>query len=88
MKINYLKKYSLLLSDLDNTDFKEIDRYNGRKQVYLSNVLKPFTTYEFRVQAANSIGYGPPSMPSPQYSTPTDKPEAVPSNIRGGGGKF
>ncbi|XP_014224129.1 contactin [Trichogramma pretiosum] len=70
------------------TNFIEIDRYNGRKQVYLENVLKPFTIYEFRVQAGNELGYGPPSMSSPQYSTPPDKPQKAPSNIRGGGGKI
>ena len=56
--------------------------------MYLENVLNPFTIYEFRVQAGNELGYGPPSMPSPQYSTPADKPAKAPSNIRGGGGKF
>lgn len=66
----------------------EMDRYNGRKEAFLENVLNPYTTYEFRVLAFNELGYGPPSSPSPQYSTPSDKPIKSPSNISGGGGKI
>jgi len=66
----------------------EMDRYNGRKEAFLENVLNPYTTYEFRVLAFNELGYGPPSSPSPQYSTPPDKPTKSPSNISGGGGKI
>lgn len=40
------------------------------------------------MQAGNELGYGPPSMPSPQYSTPSDRPAKAPVNIRGGGGKI
>ena len=65
-----------------------MDRYNGRKEAVLENVLSPFTTYEFRVSAYNELGYGPPSAPTPQYSTPSDKPFKAPSNIGGGGGKI
>lgn len=49
--------------------------------------MNPYTTYEFRVYAANELGYGPPSLPSPKYSTPPDRPSKAPSNVRGGGGK-
>lgn len=66
----------------------EMDRYNGRKEAFLENVLNPYTTYEFCVLAFNELGYGPPSTPSPQYSTPSDKPSKSPSNISGGGGKL
>lgn len=65
-----------------------MDRYNGRKEAYLENVLNPYSTYEFCVLAFNEFGYGPPSTPSPQYSTPSDKPMKAPSNISGGGGKI
>ncbi|XP_015594638.1 contactin [Cephus cinctus] len=64
-----------------------IDRYNGRKEATIENVLNPYTTYEFRVSAFNELGFGSPSLPSPQYSTPSDKPSKAPSNIGGGGGK-
>lgn len=67
---------------------KEIDRYNGRKEASLENVLFPWSKYEFRVAAANILGYGPFSAPSPQYSTLPDKPRRAPLNIGGGGGKI
>lgn len=66
----------------------EVDRYNGRKEAFIENVLNPYTTYEFRIAAFNELGYGLPSMPSPQYSTPSNKPTKPPSNIGGGGGKI
>ncbi|KAK1129512.1 hypothetical protein K0M31_019233 [Melipona bicolor] len=73
---------------IENITAVEVDRYNGRKEAYLENVLNPYTTYEFRVCAFNDLGYSLPSSPSPQYSTPSDKPTKVPSNIGGGGGKI
>ncbi|XP_066587501.1 contactin [Prorops nasuta] len=72
----------------ENITAQEVDRYNGRKEAYLENVLNPYTTYEFRVAAFNEHGYGLPSSPSPQYSTLYDKPTRAPSNIGGGGGKI
>jgi len=76
--------YIIVLLDITAV---EMDRYNGRKEAYLENVLNPYSIYEFRVLAFNEFGYGPPSIPSPQYSTPPDKPTKAPSNISGGGGK-
>ncbi|XP_033366000.1 contactin isoform X1 [Bombus vosnesenskii] len=73
---------------IENITAVEVDRYNGRKEAYLENVLNPYTTYEFCVSAFNELGYSLPSSPSPQYSTPPDKPTKVPSNIGGGGGKI
>lgn len=67
---------------------KEIDRYNGRKESILDNVLSPWSIYEFRVLAVNELGPGYPSLPSPQYSTPSDSPNKAPINIGGGGGKI
>lgn len=54
----------------------------------IENVLAPWSTYEFRVQAANEYGYGTLSTPSPQFNTPGDKPYRAPSNIVGAGGKI
>lgn len=71
-----------------NVVAREIDRYNGRKEASLESVLSPWSKYEFRVAAANILGYGPFSAPSPQYNTPPDKPRRAPSNIGGGGGKI
>ncbi|KAH0545705.1 contactin [Cotesia glomerata] len=71
----------------DNVTAIEVDRYTGRQQAEIENVLIPFTTYEFRVKAANDLGYGPYSLPSPKYSTPSAKPQHPPKNVGGGGGK-
>ncbi|XP_026687837.1 contactin-like, partial [Diaphorina citri] len=67
---------------------KEVDRYTGRKEASIENVLVPWSTYEFKVIAGNELGYGEPSSPSPQYNTPADKPYQAPSRIGGGGGKI
>jgi len=67
---------------------KEVDRYNGRKEAFLENVLQPWSKYEFRMMAGNDIGYGEISLPSPQVNTPADHPYKAPTNITGGGGKI
>lgn len=67
---------------------KEVDRYTGRKETGVENVLVPWSTYEFKVVAGNDLGYGPASAPSPQFNTPADKPYVAPSRIGGGGGKI
>ncbi|KAG8272856.1 Contactin-3 [Homalodisca vitripennis] len=72
----------------DNVVAKEVNRYTGRKEALLDNILRPWSTYEFRVAAANVLGYGFPSAPSPMYNTPPDKPHRAPSNVGGGGGKI
>lgn len=59
----------------------------SRKEAQLMNVLSPFSTYEFRVAAANALGYGPLSMPSPQFNTRPDRIYLPPANVGGGGGK-
>ncbi|XP_014603516.1 PREDICTED: contactin [Polistes canadensis] len=73
---------------IENITAVDVDRYNGRKEAFIRNILNPYTTYEFRISAFNELGYGLPSMPSPQYSAPSDKPSKPPSNIGGGGGKI
>lgn len=67
---------------------RENDRYTGRKEAIIENVLTPWATYEFRVAAWNELGLGMPSAPSPRYSTPPDRPYVPPHNIGGGGGKI
>ncbi|XP_026492779.2 contactin [Vanessa tameamea] len=66
----------------------EIGRYNGRKRATITTTLMPWSVYEFRVQAVNSLGIGAPSSPSPQFSTQPDKPYQAPFNVGGGGGKI
>ncbi|XP_025829331.1 contactin-like [Agrilus planipennis] len=67
---------------------KKIDRYTGRKEAVIENVLTPWSVYEFRVNAWNQLGMGPPSAPSPRHSTPPDRPYIAPKNVGGGGGKI
>jgi len=52
------------------------------------NVLVPYSWYEFRVSAANPLGYGPPSPPSPRYNTQPAPPSTAPIQIHSGGGKI
>uniref|UniRef100_A0A8C1XTT7 Contactin 1 n=1 Tax=Cyprinus carpio TaxID=7962 RepID=A0A8C1XTT7_CYPCA len=48
--------------------------------------LTPWTEYEFRVIATNTLGTGPPSDPSPKITTREARPVVAPSDISGGGG--
>lgn len=80
--------YLILLFDVPDIIPKEVDRYNGRKEAFLENVLRPWSKYEFRMVAGNEIGFGEVSLPSPQVNTPADRPYKAPSNITGGGGKI
>uniref|UniRef100_A0A673L2G8 Contactin 1 n=1 Tax=Sinocyclocheilus rhinocerous TaxID=307959 RepID=A0A673L2G8_9TELE len=48
--------------------------------------LTPWTEYEFRVIATNTLGTGPPSDPSPKITTREARPVVAPSEIGGGGG--
>ena len=70
-----------------NITAKEVDRLNSRKEAQLINAVSPYSTYEFRLAAANSVGYGPFSEPSPQYNTRPDRIYKAPNNVGGGGGK-
>ncbi|RVE71610.1 hypothetical protein OJAV_G00053470 [Oryzias javanicus] len=48
--------------------------------------LSPWTEYEFRVIAANILGSGEPSKPSPKERTLEAVPVVAPSEVGGGGG--
>lgn len=71
-----------------NVQATEIDRYTGRKEATIENILTPWSVYEFRVSAWNELGMGAPSQPSPKHSTPSERPFMAPRNIGGGGGKI
>lgn len=48
--------------------------------------LSPWTEYEFRVIATNTLGTGEPSSPSPKDKTLESVPVVAPSDVGGGGG--
>ncbi|XP_019128195.1 contactin-1a isoform X1 [Larimichthys crocea] len=48
--------------------------------------LLPWTEYEFRVIATNTLGTGDPSSPSPKDKTLEALPVVAPSDVGGGGG--
>ncbi|XP_023123676.2 contactin-1a isoform X2 [Amphiprion ocellaris] len=48
--------------------------------------LFPWTEYEFRVIATNTLGTGDPSSPSPKDKTLDSVPVVAPSGVGGGGG--
>ncbi|XP_041651588.1 contactin-1a-like [Cheilinus undulatus] len=48
--------------------------------------LFPWTDYEFRVIATNTLGTGEPSSPSPKEKTLEAVPVVAPSDVGGGGG--
>lgn len=70
-----------------NITARDVDRSTSRREAQLINAVSPYSTYEFRVSAANQLGYGPPSLPSPQYNTRPDRIYQAPLNVGGGGGK-
>ena len=70
-----------------NISARDVDRLTSRKEAQMINAVSPYSTYEFRVSAANTLGYGPPSIPSPSYNTRPDRIYAPPLNVGGGGGK-
>uniref|UniRef100_A0A672JIU1 Contactin-3 n=1 Tax=Salarias fasciatus TaxID=181472 RepID=A0A672JIU1_SALFA len=48
--------------------------------------LFPWTEYEFRIIATNTLGTGEPSSPSPKDRTLPSVPVVAPSDVSGGGG--
>lgn len=70
-----------------NATAKDVDRLTSRKELQMTNTVSPFSTYEFRISAANTLGYGPSSIPSPTFNTRSDRIYLPPANVGGGGGK-
>jgi hypothetical protein len=83
-RTNWNQTWSVLAM---NITAKDVDRLTSRKEAQLINTVSPYSTYEFRISAANTLGYGPSSIPSPQYNTRPDRIFQPPTNVGGGGGK-
>ena len=83
-RTNWNQTWSVLAM---NITAKDVDRLTSRKEAQLINSVSPYSTYEFRIAAANTLGYGPFSIPSPQYNTRPDRIFLPPAHVGGGGGK-
>lgn len=83
-RTNWNQTWSILAV---NVTAREVDRLTSRREIQLYNSVSPYSTYEFRISASNALGYGPPSIPSPQYNTRPDRIYEPPLNVGGGGGK-
>lgn len=66
----------------------KVNIFTDRREAVLEDVVTPWASYEFRVQAENELGISLPSEPSPQYNIPPDVPYIYPRNVSGGGGKI
>lgn len=86
-KTNHQSKWSWLMNSSQFENPFTTIRESERRMVHLSNVLSPWSTYQFRVLTMNEIGVGPPSEPSPSYNTEKSVPFKAPANVNGGGGK-
>lgn len=58
----------------------------GNAEMATVTNLTPWTEYEFRVTATNTLGTGPPSAASPRVTTREARPVVAPSDVGGGGG--
>ncbi|XP_063439230.1 tyrosine-protein phosphatase 99A-like isoform X4 [Mytilus trossulus] len=52
-----------------------------QKNITTNMSLRPYTSYKLRIVAVNSIGESMPSEPSMFFITPSEEPEAPPSNL-------
>lgn len=80
--------YLSILSAISGIVKVNEDLYNDKKQIFIENILQPWSTYEFKIIAGNDIGFSEASLPSPKVNTPADHPYKAPTNITGGGGKI
>uniref|UniRef100_A0AAY4DXS2 Contactin 1 n=1 Tax=Denticeps clupeoides TaxID=299321 RepID=A0AAY4DXS2_9TELE len=86
-----ISKYSIQYRDSASTDdWREAVtspvNVEGNAETATVVGLIPWTEYEFRVTATNTLGTGDPSDPSPKITTLEAAPVVAPSDIGGGGG--
>ncbi|XP_059401688.1 contactin-1a-like [Carassius carassius] len=86
-----ISKYNVQYRDVrEQQDWREAStspvNVEGNAEMASVINLTPWTEYEFRVIATNTLGTGPPSDPSPKITTREARPVVAPSDISGGGG--
>ncbi|KAK7117971.1 hypothetical protein R3I94_023250 [Phoxinus phoxinus] len=85
-----ISTYSVQCRDVSEPDWRDAstDPVNVEGNAEMATVmnLTPWTEYEFRVTATNTLGTGPPSDASPRITTREARPVVAPSDIGGGGG--
>ncbi|XP_052400437.1 contactin-1a [Carassius gibelio] len=86
-----ISKYNIQYRDVrEQQDWREAStspvNVEGNAEMASVINLTPWTEYEFRVIATNTLGTGPPSDPSPKITTKEARPVVAPSDISGGGG--
>uniref|UniRef100_A0A8C2JV00 Uncharacterized protein n=1 Tax=Cyprinus carpio TaxID=7962 RepID=A0A8C2JV00_CYPCA len=85
-----ISKYSIQYRDVQaQQDWRDAStspvNVEGNAEMATVINLMPWTEYEFRVIATNTLGTGPPSDPSPKITTRETRPVVAPSDIGGGG---
>uniref|UniRef100_A0A8C1KLA8 Contactin 1 n=1 Tax=Cyprinus carpio TaxID=7962 RepID=A0A8C1KLA8_CYPCA len=85
-----ISKYSIQYRDVQaQQDWRDAStspvNVEGNAEMATVINLTPWTEYEFRVIATNTLGTGPPSDPSPKITTRETRPVVAPSDIGGGG---
>ncbi|XDV53632.1 hypothetical protein PO909_022082 [Leuciscus waleckii] len=85
-----ISTYSIQYRDVSEQDWRDATtapvNVEGNAEMATVINLTPWTEYEFRVTATNTLGTGPPSDASPRITTREARPVVAPSDIGGGGG--
>uniref|UniRef100_A0A3Q3A945 Contactin 1 n=1 Tax=Kryptolebias marmoratus TaxID=37003 RepID=A0A3Q3A945_KRYMA len=81
--IQYRDQFSKDVWKIATTSPADIE---GNTETAIVMNLFPWTEYEFRVIATNTLGTGDPSKPSPKDRTQESVPVVAPSDVGGGGG--
>uniref|UniRef100_A0A671RTN3 Contactin-1a-like n=1 Tax=Sinocyclocheilus anshuiensis TaxID=1608454 RepID=A0A671RTN3_9TELE len=79
-----ISKYSVQYRDVrEQQDWRDTSTLNVEGNAEMSSVinLTPWTEYEFRVIATNTLGTGPPSDPSPKITTREASEKLVMQNV-------
>uniref|UniRef100_A0A8C5CTK2 Contactin 1 n=1 Tax=Gadus morhua TaxID=8049 RepID=A0A8C5CTK2_GADMO len=85
-----ISKYTLQYRDAFSPEWRDAPTapvdVEGNAETATVVDLSPWTQYDFRVMATNTLGTGEPSAPLLNVTTLASYPVVAPSDIRGGGG--